>query len=232
MGEPGLAECALLVTAHPDDEAMFWAPTILALVEQGLRVALLCLSTGNADGLGQLRSRELYRACSLLGMRRQDVTIVDDPQLQDGMQQRWPADVVAEHVAAAVQRLQPSRVYTFDAGGVSGHPNHLAVCAGVLRWWAAAPSSSSSASLPQLWQLETVGLLRKYAALLDAPLAWATTALQRQRRGRGQAAWHLCRQPRRAQQALLAHSSQMVWYRRLWLLLSRYMYVNTLVRRL
>ena len=42
------AGCALEVTAHPDDEAMFWAPTILALVERGLRVALLCLSTGAA----------------------------------------------------------------------------------------------------------------------------------------------------------------------------------------
>lgn len=103
------------------------------------------------------------------------------------------------------------QVYTFDAGGVSGHPNHLAVCAGVLRWWAAAPSSSSAASLPQLWQLETVGLLRKYAAILDAPLAWATTALRRWQRGRGQAVLHLCRHPRRAQRALLAHSSQMVW---------------------
>ena len=46
MDDANLADCALLVTAHPDDEAMFWAPTILALLEQGLRVALLCLSTG------------------------------------------------------------------------------------------------------------------------------------------------------------------------------------------
>lgn len=102
-------------------------------------------------------------------------------------------------------------MYTFDADGVSGHPNHLAVCAGVLRWWAGAPSSSSAASLPQLWQLESVGLLRKYAAVADAPLAWAATALRRRQLGQGQAAWHLCRQPRQVQRALLAHSSQMVW---------------------
>lgn len=362
-----MADCALLVTAHPDDEAMFWAPTILALLERGLRVALLCLSTGSgrraaavvpylccclvdrvqtgmvlqpssrtfssAEHLfcfnftcrrqcGWLGPGTLARAVSCLQpaggegkrrccwllavlytwhriipafhavncecclasrwhsapcsaglpatciqwllphsaspqIRRQDVTLVDDPRLQDGMQQAWPADAVAEHVAAAVQRLRPThvsdglhqlagcgasrwhlvaagrvfhplqlgnllnpspspllppcQVYTFDAGGVSGHPNHLAVCAGVLRWWAASPSSSSAASLPQLWQLETVGLLRKYAAVLDAPLAWATTALRRRQQAHGEAAWHLCRQPRRAQRALLAHSSQMVW---------------------
>ena len=41
-----MAGCTVLVTAHPDDEAMFFGPTILRLIEQGLRVALLCLSTG------------------------------------------------------------------------------------------------------------------------------------------------------------------------------------------
>lgn len=111
---------------------------------------------GNADGLGKLRSQELYHACSLLGVRcrpppchrcvqaaalqseralfaalkrgssaalsthptpstdpqmyREDVMVIDDPQLQDGMRQQWAAAAVAEHVAQAVQRLRPSRV--------------------------------------------------------------------------------------------------------------------------
>lgn len=42
--------CALLVTAHPDDEAMFFAPLLLALLRAGVRVALLCLSTGASGG--------------------------------------------------------------------------------------------------------------------------------------------------------------------------------------
>jgi len=37
---------ALLVTAHPDDECMFFAPSILKLVESQASVYLLCLSTG------------------------------------------------------------------------------------------------------------------------------------------------------------------------------------------
>lgn len=37
---------ALLVTAHPDDECMFFAPTVLQLVESQAAVYLLCLSTG------------------------------------------------------------------------------------------------------------------------------------------------------------------------------------------
>jgi hypothetical protein len=36
----------LLVTAHPDDEAMFFVPTITALRASDADVVLLCLSTG------------------------------------------------------------------------------------------------------------------------------------------------------------------------------------------
>lgn len=37
---------ALLVTAHPDDEAMFFAPTVLGLGRAGARAAVLCCSAG------------------------------------------------------------------------------------------------------------------------------------------------------------------------------------------
>ncbi len=40
---------ALLVVAHPDDEAMFFAPTLLRLVASGGDTAVLCLSTGASD---------------------------------------------------------------------------------------------------------------------------------------------------------------------------------------
>jgi len=36
----------LILTAHPDDECMFFAPVILALVERGIPVRALSLSTG------------------------------------------------------------------------------------------------------------------------------------------------------------------------------------------
>lgn len=37
---------ALIVTAHPDDECMFFAPTIIRLIELNASVHLLCLSQG------------------------------------------------------------------------------------------------------------------------------------------------------------------------------------------
>jgi N-acetylglucosaminylphosphatidylinositol deacetylase len=45
----------LLVTAHPDDEVMFFTPLLLGLVEKGHQVQILCLSTGNFGGLGHIR---------------------------------------------------------------------------------------------------------------------------------------------------------------------------------
>jgi hypothetical protein len=36
----------LILTAHPDDECMFFAPVILALAAQGIPVRALSLSTG------------------------------------------------------------------------------------------------------------------------------------------------------------------------------------------
>ena len=39
----------LILTAHPDDESMFFAPTILALTAQGHEIMALCLSNGRSN---------------------------------------------------------------------------------------------------------------------------------------------------------------------------------------
>lgn len=185
-------------------------------------------------------SLHLNLSTACLQIEADDIVLVDDPSLPDGMLQQWPPAVVATHVAQAVRRFKPqqvssrmgrpchpwgslcwhqsflqslAQVYTFDAGGVSGHPNHLATCAGVLRWWTGTPSSSSLSNLPELWQLETVGLPRKYLALLEVPLSHLLTLLRRWQKPHPQKS--LCivvrARPRQAWRALLAHRSQMVW---------------------
>ncbi|KAG5965870.1 hypothetical protein E4U58_002667, partial [Claviceps cyperi] len=71
-----------LLIAHPDDEAMFFAPTVLALTrpQTGNHVKILCLSTGNADGLGETRRKELVKSGVHLGLRGEDdVFVVDNP---------------------------------------------------------------------------------------------------------------------------------------------------------
>lgn len=74
-----------LLIAHPDDEAMFFAPAVLALTrpETGNHVKILCLSTGDADGLGETRKKELVKSAMLLGLRQEDdVFVIDSPYVQ------------------------------------------------------------------------------------------------------------------------------------------------------
>ena len=74
-----------LLIAHPDDEAMFFAPTVLALTrpEMGNRVSILSLSSGDAEGLGETRSRELVESALVLGLRGpEDVHVLHNPEYE------------------------------------------------------------------------------------------------------------------------------------------------------
>jgi hypothetical protein len=46
LSHDGESKTALILTAHPDDEVMFFTPTILALLAAGWEVGGLCLSNG------------------------------------------------------------------------------------------------------------------------------------------------------------------------------------------
>ena len=70
---------ALILTAHPDDESMFFAPTIRALINGGWDVRGLCLSNGNAEGLGRTREGELRDAWEVLGVEGDKVEVLDQP---------------------------------------------------------------------------------------------------------------------------------------------------------
>lgn len=73
----------LLLTAHPDDECFFFGPTLTALLSQdnqpgtnddpssvAPRVYSLCLSVGDADGLGELRRNEFEKSWDVMGIPR------------------------------------------------------------------------------------------------------------------------------------------------------------------
>lgn len=228
------ARAVLLVFAHPDDESMFFVPTLLSLADQGASLHFMCLSTGNFDGLGAVRQRELAAAGRLLGVAPDRIWTVDDPRLQDGMANKWSEDVVADYVRQAVQRFGIDLLLTFDAGGISGHPNHVDTHRGVLRYLQTAAASQTSGKggsssgavaasgdglqCSRAWQLVTTGLARKYLSAAD--LLITSLCLRRGQR--------LFLNPSvfRGVAAMGRHASQWVWFRRLFVAFSRYTFIN------
>ena len=97
----------LLVTAHPDDEAMFFIPTLRNILSsnEGTIIQILCLSNGDYRDVsdGPMRTKEMLRACSVIGVhcKTQDVsavTVLNDARMKDGPNEVWSSDLVSESV--------------------------------------------------------------------------------------------------------------------------------------
>jgi len=223
----------LLVIAHPDDEAMFFSPFLrwLQSGQAGLGGCfVLCLSTGNDAGLGEKRRQELYKSCATFGIPGTHVRIVDHPALQDGMHVDWPVSVVAGLVCDFVTDIRPTVIVTFDDYGVSGHPNHIATYKGCVQAVSAGahtppPSSSGSGSgssaagcpAVSVLSLDSTNLCRKFSGIFDTLFSSVSGA------DLVTSLWH----PLASLRAMQAHRSQLVWFRYLFVFLSRYSYVNT-----
>ncbi|KAG2059680.1 LmbE-like protein [Suillus hirtellus] len=222
----------LLLTAHPDDECFFFAPTILALRRSSLspEIFSLCLSNGNADGIGEQRKGELVRSLDILGVEKDNRWVIEHPQLQDNIAQQWDAEIVAQVLRPFVIEHHITSVLTFDIKGISLHPNHFSLPLGV-SYLIESLSSSSHISVPRLFSLVTVPVLPKYAGLPSAILARLGIVSQA----------FLAFEPTvdsapvfisgisdylTTARAILAHDSQMVWFRYLYMSFSRYMWVN------
>lgn len=142
---------------------------------------------------------------------------------------------------------------TFDARGVSSHPNHISLYHGARAFVASLTSDAGSTSPVDLYTLTTVNVARKYAGVLDALATLASGALAAWRgagqsgnaaaagggrsvevekqhpaalvfmHGFGRGGWATAREA-----MTKAHVSQMVWFRYGWITLSRYMFMNDL----
>ena len=232
----------LLVIAHPDDEAMFFAPTLVHLKKNFIKVHILCLSTGNFNSLGKVREKELQRSGTFFGAS--SVYVMDHPQLQDGMGQSWSGQLISELLARHINFLaMPNHstscsvtirtILTFDVHGVSQHPNHVDVHRGVVQW-----SNSYSAKLNKrdddahpvvkVLQLKTVWIGHKYCGMLSilvSMLRSATTKIKEDRRGE-MPFTIVTRSVMASFYAMRIHKSQMVWFRYLFVCCSSYSFVN------
>ncbi|PIK49282.1 putative N-acetylglucosaminyl-phosphatidylinositol de-N-acetylase [Apostichopus japonicus] len=211
----------LFVIAHPDDECMFFGPSLLnaGYNKANCRVSLLCLSEGNFYGEGDRRRKELFQSCEVFGIHWKDVKIVDHCDLQDNPAAFWDVNLVAKEILKVVKNKKINQIITFDCFGASGHKNHISVYRG-------ARHLVVGHHLPKgmrVSSLETVSLFRHYITFLDLPFSLMSAALRGSRviLSSPMEVWT-------AQRAMKAHWSQFVWFRVLNILFSRYLVVNTL----
>jgi len=136
---------------------------------------------------------------------------------------------------------------TFDSSGVSSHPNHISLYHGARAFLTDLMRGKSGWSCPvDLYVLTSVSIARKYLSVFDIVatlFSWAGAAgndggKKKKKGGKERpdallfvnqlvgggalgAAWGAMTE---------AHQSQMVWFRWLWIVFSRYMVMNDLRR--
>jgi N-acetylglucosaminylphosphatidylinositol deacetylase len=226
----------VLVIAHPDDESMFFLPTIQSLLASGETLWLLCLTTGDYDGLGKQRTKELERAGKLLGFQK--VIIKDD--LKDHPTERWETSLVSSAIQGALAEEQPDAqtlvLLTFDSVGVSGHVNHidthLGVCDIAFNNNIVIKNNKQQIMQVEAWQLESEqNLVAKFCPFLSwVFLILSIVSQQFHSVAIVKIHYRLYRwnEPWLNWKAMATHESQFVWYRRLFVVFSCYTYVNKL----
>ncbi|KFV03814.1 N-acetylglucosaminyl-phosphatidylinositol de-N-acetylase, partial [Tauraco erythrolophus] len=173
--------------------------------------------SGNYYNQGEIRKKELEQSCFLLGIPASDVTVVDHRDLPDNPAVQWDTQLLAAFVLKHVEANNINVVVTFDAGGVSGHANHVSLYTALrYRLCKAAVAAPGCRVLV----LESVNLFRKYISILDIPVS---CLLPRD------ALFILTEEEtEQARRAMRCHRSQLLWFRHIYLLFSRYMVINSL----
>jgi N-acetylglucosaminylphosphatidylinositol deacetylase len=119
----------VLLTAHPDDESMFFTPTITELTKENYNnyFHLICLSNGDYNGLGNIRRNEIEKASKLLSI--ESVKVLD---YVDDINLFWNIPDIVQTLETELKLLKKAYnienkdliLLTFDENGVSNHPNH------------------------------------------------------------------------------------------------------------
>lgn len=210
-----------LLIAHPDDEAMFFGPTLarLSLPKYRNNVTIICFSSGNFDGIGETRKRELVASAGLFKIPATNVRVIDDLRFPDSQQILWNETLLASEIT---DLLSPStKILTFDQNGVSGHANHKAI------YHASALEKSQTGR--DVFVLKSLPMWRKYTFFYDAVVSSVASLAYPDE----SSIFVLSTQADvAASQAAMttAHKSQMRWFRYGWIYLSRYMVANDLSR--
>ena len=218
---------ALFVIAHPDDECMFFGPSLHYACEQigPSNVHILCLTNGNYYGGGKIREKELFDSCCLFGLKKNNVKIVDDPYLQDGGQ-TWDKRRVIGEILKYVNGYNIETLITFDNEGISGHPNHRAIYNAIC---GSEQIMKVKGRNLVCYFLETVNIFRKYISVFDIFYSVIHCYIANfMKNDRKLVVARSVDDIGTTGNAMKKHKSQFVWFRKLYIRFSRYLIMNTL----
>lgn len=134
--------------AHPDDETFCTGGTFARYAERGAEIAVISATRGQAGAIrdagvatrrtiGEVRERELHRACHHLGV--QHATCLD---YQDGALALSDVTPLTAELTAAIREFRPHTVFTFGPDGGYGHPDHIAISTAATAAWEAAADAA------------------------------------------------------------------------------------------
>ncbi len=165
----------LVCFAHPDDEAFPVGGALAAHAARGVDIRLITAILGEEgeirqegaatrETLASVRRQELACSVRTLGLSGNQVLDYRDSGMPGTPSNQHPnafinaeAAEVVEGFVAEIRRFRPQVVLTFEPGGLSGHPDHIAVSRH-------ATEAFRLASDPQAFPLQLTGGLQSHGA--------------------------------------------------------------------
>ena len=130
------------------------------------------------------------------------------------MDQKWNIMDMAQDIQEIVMKENIQTIITFDRQGISGHPNHINI-------YNALPMIHTLCPHVSIYSLQTHNIVRKYLHVFDCVL----TLLERS----DDNIITDVKTNYYASKAMENYPSQMVWFRRLYLMFSSYTRLNVLI---
>jgi N-acetylglucosaminylphosphatidylinositol deacetylase len=215
----------LIAIAHPDDESMFFLPSIENLKDEGYTVHIICFSNGNS----KIREDELVKAAKFLHIDKLEILDLTSKGVIDGMENEWNTKVLSDELLEYVRKENIEGLFSFDDRGVSGHLNHIAI------------SKAIKENLKEFYNikvyfLDSLPLIKKYFPLFEflhiliKEFVSLISDFFKKDATKEETFrfynWNLVKVWR----AMSIHHSQFVWFRKLFVLFSSYGFVNTFTK--
>ncbi|EEA26889.1 hypothetical protein TMatcc_004826 [Talaromyces marneffei ATCC 18224] len=158
------AQNVLFITAHPDDGALFFGPSILqSLGRKNVNRYLLVLSSGVKHP--ETHKLETKSFCLEYSIPDKRCLILQNKDLQ--FSKKWDESIIQRILERHIRKWEIDLIITFDADGF-GDENHRALSNAVQRY-----STVHDHHNPTAYALQTKSALRRYLSVLDL----ATTSL-------------------------------------------------------